>query len=255
MADVNIITRSIYALNTASYFLGEKGNIVGDVRNLLNPTKKLDFTEANPNVAVKSRFVDSYYTQSDVYSSHAKGRIFYKANNDKSIDFQFNPPDLSSTYTPNYEVRTKTGYDKLDYFWVSGSENIITFKLFLDATEGSRQSYMGLDGYDNITDRELFTHDPQRGVLNQVEFYLGLMRPYIPSYTTPIFVRGSVRKHKQFYPPPEIIFIWGNWYLEGVCVNAAPRYTLHNRNLIPIRAEMDISLRISDGVSVNLTKQ
>lgn len=246
---LNIVTRSVYALNDANELLGNNGVRLRD----LLPEKRQDFTDANPNNPRRpGESPDFYVPEARSYAN--KGKIMYKADNSKSLNFQFNPSELSGSYTPIYENRPKTGYDNLDYFWVGGEANTLSFTLFLDATEGSRQKYMGLDGGDTISEREMFTHNPDRGVLNQTEFFLSLLRPYIPSDNTPIFVRGSSRKHKQFYPPPEIIFIWGTWYLEGICLTAMPTYLLHNKNLVPVRATIDVTLRLSDGIDVNLLR-
>jgi Contractile injection system tube protein len=239
-----IVQRLFNVINLAHFILSMRANVrdIDDISAYDPYVKKSAFIE-------KSQINKGSEYKSDYSFGGSRGLIAYKEDITKAMKFQFNPEDFTDNFNPVYEDRTKTGMNKVDYFWVSGSARTVEFTLFLDATEGSNQDHIGKSTFD------LFTHDPQRGVLNQVEFLQGLKLPYEPTNTTPLFIRGNSRKFKQFYPPPEIVFIYGYFYLEGVLTAGTPKYTLFNRDLIPMRAEIPITLRITDGSSVNINSQ
>ena len=187
-----------------------------------------------------------------------RGIIAYKDDIDnpaKILKFQFNPIEISDNFTPQYEDRIRTGVSESDFLWVSGSVRTMDFTLFLDSTLGSRSEYFSSD--------KNFTHS-DKGVLPQLEFLQALTRPYLKSNSSNIgvfidkamFVRGAyVGNTGRFYPPPEIVFVYGNYYLTGVVGSVGTKLTLFNENLIPIRAEVVVSLKIHDGIALNVNER
>lgn len=193
----------------------------------------------------------SYPVYKPDYSFSQKRGIFaFKDNPDKYITFQFNPEQHTDDKSVVYEDRQKTGLDEVDFLWVSGGPRNWDFELFLDATEGSKQTHLGIDPANAA-----FTHDPNRGVLNQVEFIQSFMRPANADPNTPVFVNGNVKLSNQFTAPPEVIFVFGPFYFEGVITRATPSYQLWNRQLVPLRATMAITIRIQEGRTLTFNQR
>jgi hypothetical protein len=207
-----------------------------------------DYAQDNVAVNKGNRY------KADLSYNTMRGLLAYKDDNSRNLLFQFNPTDLDDTKQVIYEDREKTGFDNTDFLWIRGGSRNISFTLFLDATEGSRQAHLGKVGSPEVSQSEMFTHNPERGVLNQVEFLQSLCRPMRSDPNTPVFIRGSVGSFDQFTPPPEIVFVYGPFYLEGVVTQANPKYTLFSRTLVPLRATVEINIRVQEGQTITINR-
>lgn len=190
----------------------------------------------------------------DLSYNTTRGLFAFKEDTSRLLFFQFNPTTITDSKDVQYEERQITGFDSAKVIWISGGSRPLNFQLFLDATEASRKNYLGKSGGPVLTSDEIFTHDPSRGVLNQVEFLQSLQRPYFPDANSPRFIRGGAINSPQFTPPPEVIFVYGNFYLEGVITSLSIEYSAFNRDLIPLRATADITFRVTEGQEVRINE-
>lgn len=193
-------------------------------------------------------------TSKGLYQTNVRGLIAYKADPERFLLFQFNPAPLRDSKSVSYADRGKTGFDADDPIWISGGPRSISFELFLDATEGSRQKHLGRTGGETLSKSEYVTHDPSRGTMKQVEFLQSLQRPLVPKENLPRFVRNSVIPAEQFSAPPEIIFVYGYLYFEGVVSELSIEHKLFNRSLIPIRSEANVTIRIIESYEIRISE-
>lgn len=245
---VNAVLTQANAVAFISY--GSRGT--RDIDNLSDYDpyyKKEDVIGQSANAGQQSQY------KADLSFSPNRGMIAYKDDVSRYMLFQFNPEEIQDEKTINYEDSGKTGVDNTDFFWVNGGPRTVSFTLQMDATEGSRQSHLGQIGGATLSQAEKFTHDPARGVLNQVEFLQALTRPLRQDPNAPVFVRGSVAAFDQFQAPPEIVFVYGYFYLEGVVLSVTPTYTLWNRDLVPVRANVAVQLRIQEGQTIKVSPE
>jgi hypothetical protein len=240
--------RSLNALVSTQFYNSLTPNLknLGDLKDTNPFYKKSPLSEKGKWLQSLTESYPEY--KPDYTVTPYRGILAYKQDSEKLLSFQFNPMEISDIFTPQYEERTRTGVSASDFSWVSGSVRTIDFTLFLDATLSS----LALSKNKNITHSE-------RGILNQIEFLQSLTRPYLKESSENIeptkFVRGAyVGNANRFYPPPEIIFVYGNYYLTGVVGSLAIKLTLFDRKLIPIRGEVNISLKLHDGVSLPINK-
>ena len=186
--------------------------------------------------------------------TNTRGAFFYKDDPSKSIQFQFNPSEWSDSKSATYEDRSKTGFNNTDYIWINGGARTIPLTLFLDATNESRGTFFRKSNSPEPTSFELFTHDPERGVLNQVEFLQALLIPTVQDIELPRFIRGNSKPAEQFASPPSIIWVFGNFYLEGVISSLETSYKLWSSSLIPLRAEVSLTIRVKEGRAININQ-
>lgn len=236
--------------NIASFVsYGKVGN-----RELDNLSEHDPFYKREDVVGRNATLGNSNFPKADLSFTPNRGLIALKEDTSRNMAFQFNPEEVTDDKSVVYEDKGKTGLDVLDFLWIQGGARTVEFTLQFDATEGSRQTHLGKEGGDTVTRADGFTHDPTRGVLNQVEFLQALMRPKKVDVNTPVFVRGNVQTSEQFQPPPEIIFVYGYFYFEGVIVRASPTYTLWSRELVPLRASMSVAIRVMEGQSIQINQ-
>jgi len=190
-----------------------------------------------------------------------RGMLVPKKMNTRGFDesrtftFQFNPEELKIQKEAIYNTRSYTGLDYTDYIWASGGEKTVQFNLFMDATSGAFNPAFGnaLDwGVKNISDA--VTKKP-RGVLDDCELLESFVRPDVPTkgkIKIPKFSSGGIVPPNQFYPPPVLIFIYGNFYLEGILRSVDFTYSAWRTNLIPARAQATISFTVLEQEEVSI---
>lgn len=199
--------------------------------------------------------------QMDNSFTAVRGVFALKSDPDQYMQFQFNPEEIQDEKSVEYTDRSKTGRDEVDYIWIKGGPRVLTFKLIFDATLGSKVRHLGKSDsreYNYATDD--FTHNPDRGTLNQVEFLQGLMRPFIKDkgvaqnkVLAPRYIRGgAVQGESPFANPSEVIFVYGPFYLEGIVTAAPVTHQLWDRNLIPLRSEAQVTFRVKEGGALNI---
>jgi len=249
-----IATGILNGANVYNFSFGNNGKLreIGDYTYFNPYTRETAINALGVGSDLKDYRADISFTQT-------RGKIFYKENTDKYIEFQFNPTELHETYNPVYTERDHSSRADTQYVWNKGTPHTMEFDLFFDATQGSDQQHIGKHSTDkssgSISNYNVETHNADRGILDQVEFFKSLVLPYEPRTVknfTPEFLHGNFKPTHKFYPPPEIIFVFGNFYFEGVVVKANPIYDLFNYKLIPIRGNMNIEIRIIDGTSINI---
>jgi hypothetical protein len=207
-----------------------------------NPTSQ----SATTSTPIKPKFRPDYS-----YST-IRGTFVLLDDEDRYLNFQFNPEELSDSKEVTYEDRSKTGFDNTDYIWVNGGSRTITFTLQLDASEASRVRHLGKSGNSNPTGGDLDTHDPNMGTLKQVEFLQSLQRPLFPSTETPRFIRNGAVPSKQFAAPPEITFVYGSLYLIGVIASLGITHKAWSRNLRPLQSEASVTFKVLEGRTINI---
>jgi hypothetical protein len=86
----------------------------------------------------------------------------------------------------------------------------------------------------------------ERGVLDAVEYIQSFLYPEPVDGETPKFAEGGVIPINQFRPPAIAVFSFGPIFLEGVVKSAPVNYTLFDKDLTPIRAEVNVELGIME---------
>jgi hypothetical protein len=240
--------RSLNALVSTQFYnsLHPKLKNLGDLKDTDPFYKKSPLSEKSKWLVSLTENYPEY--KPDYTVTPYRGVLAYKNDPNRLLNFQFNPTEISDIFAPQYEDRTRTGVSASDFSWVSGSVRTIEFNLFLDATLGSI----------NLSKDKNLTHS-ERGILNQIEFLQSLTRPYLKESSENIeptkFVRGAyVGNTNRFYPPPEIIFVYGNYYLTGVVGSLSTKLTLFDRKLVPVRGEANVSLKLHDGIALPINK-
>jgi len=157
--------------------------------------------------------------------------------------FQFNPAEVTVDKEAAYNPRIYSGLDFNDYIWANGGAKTISFSLFMDCTPGSYYDYFRkTDGTSFSIYNEIETLKPRK-LADEMELLESFLHPEIPKNGTikvPQFTSGGVVIPNQFYPPPVLIFVYGEFYLEGFLSSCSTKVTLFDEFLRPVRAEADI---------------
>lgn len=198
--------------------------------------------------------------RSSKYNS-LRGMFLPKKRSENGFDdsrkfiFQFNPEEIKIQKETVYNTRSYTGLDYTDYIWANGGEKTIQFSLFLDASPGAFNTTFrnsSTTGLDNLNDA---SNKKPRGVLDDCELLESFLRPDVPvkgAIKTPRFSSGGVVPSNQFYPPPVLIFVYGNFYMEGILKSADFSYTNFKPNLIPMRAETNVVFAVLEQQEVSI---
>lgn len=169
--------------------------------------------------------------------------------------FQFNPTTIEVEKQVVYSPRAYTGLDYQDYIWANGGAKTLSFQLFMDATPGSYHSYFrkteanGDSVYDEVDRLK------PRGLHDEIELLESFMRPEVPEngvVKVPRFSSGGVVPPNQFYPPPTLIFVYGDFYLEGILSECRITTTLFNSKLQPVRAIAEVVFVVFERVEVKI---
>jgi len=186
---------------------------------------------------------------------------------EKVIEFQFNPTKLNIRKDQKYHNREYPGRMGVEPIWISGGVREVTFQLMFDATAGSAYKKIGLFNKNlgkfssNVTlnsnrnpGEEVAAEVSQnpRGTLDIIETLESFMYPMLSDFRKPRFTDGVAifDSNSLFLPPPTVIFIFGLLYMESK-MTMQYRHTLFNRDLIPIRSEVDVTLNILEGTLVS----
>ena len=227
-------------------------------------------------------------SHTNLVRTNTRGAIAYLNDVNKILSFQFNPEEISDVKDVEYADRGKTGFNNVDYIWVKGGTRRISFKLQLDASQGSNTSTFfkfgraqidnGIPGtllfapfqpvlsstVDTDYSRKIkigsvYTHNPSKGTLEQVEFLQSLLIPDTEKNSAKGHLKVKFLKNgayispkDQFFPPPEIIFSYGPILLKGVLATLNVTHQTFDKNLVPLRTECEVSIRVNEG---KLTKK
>ena len=195
----------------------------------------------------------------------------------KGYSFQFNPQTVTDSKDTNYEVRGYTGLNYSDYIWTGGGERTISFQLFLDDTPQSKtsdfvprqeadiisQEYSGSKEMSKGTIMDFLfegnaylpTRIHERGVLPEVDLIRSFLYPApLGDTPTPKFSEGGVIDNTQFRPPQIVTLALGPIYVEGVVKDASVEYVLFDKDLTPIRANMNIVVSVFEYVEAGIDK-
>lgn len=127
----------------------------------------------------------------------------------RALRFQYNPELFQDNISVEYREIKSPGISYPMYQYVGGEARSIDFTLYLD----NRENNSGI---------------------NKVRETINFLNSFLP-----VGNRG-----KQFTAPPQLIFGFG-WFVKPCILVAMPtRYTAFDRSLQPLRAEVDISLKI-----------
>jgi hypothetical protein len=229
---------------------GIVGAIIADNAGLFDRKRPKGATPMAPDKPLPPPYVAP--PPIDLSYNNVRGLFAIKDDISQHLRFQFNPEEITDTKDVSYEDKTKTGFDNADYLWVNGGSRTITFTLQLDASIGSLTRTAGKSGNSVPTAGDLFTHNPERGVYNQVEFLQSLQRPFERGQRSPRFFRGGAVPSQQFVTPPEVVFVYGSMYLEGIISSLDFTYSEFNRKLVPLKADANITFRVQEGRNVNI---
>src|SRR5690554_1812836 len=127
----------------------------------------------------------------------------------KILRFQYNPEEFSDDIQVAYREIKSPGISYPNYQYIGGEPRQIEFTLFLDNMENT-------------------------GGLNKVRETISFLNTFLPPHN----------KGARYAPPPELIFGFG-WFVKPcILVGMPTRYTMFDRNLQPLRAEVDVILKI-----------
>lgn len=207
--------------------------------------------------------------QSETYGHNIKavrGKIHIFNDLDRYLEFQFNPTELNLTKRNRWEMLNNTGQMGVDPIWLGGDTRNVQFKLLIDKTYCSIYDYVGghysLDDTKSENTDNLVTWTNPRGVLPIIEMLESFQYP-IGDFDTTWFKEaqkgatplsanvgaGMISRTKQFIPPPDLVFVFGQYYLVCKMSELSIRHVLFNSELIPIRSEAEITLVIKENAS------
>lgn len=84
-----------------------------------------------------------------------------------------------------------------------------------------------------------------RGILPEVEKIQSFLYPEVAvGEAIPKFAQGGIVAPNQFRPPATAVFAFGPIYLEGILKNAATKYTLFDKDLVPLRGTIDVEFAV-----------
>lgn len=117
--------------------------------------------------------------------------------------FHYNPEEFEYGYSSDYAVVKAPGSPHPVYQFVGGNERTITTTLLLDGRE--------------------------KGQISEWENFLGRTHPVNRGYN-------------MFSPPPSAIFAIGPFVKKVIIRDVVIRYTQFNESLVPIKAEIDLTM-------------
>lgn len=186
----------------------------------------------------------------------------------KTLEFQFNPTSLSVNKKQVYENRSYPGRMHTEPIWINGEPREISFDLTFDASGGSAYTKIGLFTEDsgkfssdtqlsanrNSIPEQIDSLDNKafKGTLPIIETLESFTYPMLKDKNRPRFIYGVAvfSEDDRFLPPPTVIFTFGLLYMECK-VSIQYKHTLFNRNLVPIRSEVQVTLNILEGIIKN----
>jgi hypothetical protein len=125
------------------------------------------------------------------------------------LRFQYNPEQFNDDIGVEYREIKSPGISYPIYQYVGGETRSIEFTLFLDNMEN-------------------------QGGTNKIRETINYLNTFLPPANMAV----------RYYPPPEVIFGFG-WFVKRCILVAMPtRYTMFDRKLQPLRAEVDVRLNI-----------
>lgn len=176
-----------------------------------------------------------------------RSRIFY---------FQFNPTEINVVKESLRVYRNYNGLNFGENIWVGGGEKQISFTLYLDATAGSQYKYFRANSIDDVTILKALETQKARGTAPEVELLESFMQPEVPDdngeVRVPEFTKGDIVMQKQFYPPPLLIWSFGEFYLEGILSSLNITHTLFSPDLRPLRTEAQVTFTVFEQVPVKI---
>lgn len=105
----------------------------------------------------------------------------------------------------------------------------------------------GPDRFDFVGDAYSVSRVHERGVLPEVEFLQSFLYPSkLVGEDTPRFAEGGVVSENQFRPPATAVLALGPIYLEGFLRSCPVEYTLFDRDLTPIRANVNVEFVVHE---------
>lgn len=139
-------------------------------------------------------------------SSLKKGYIAMAYDTSVKMDFQYNPEQFTDNLAVEYKVIKSPGVSYPMYSYVGGDVRSVEFTLFVDGWENPKI----------VRDK------------------IGWLHRLLP----------PANSNMQFKSPPICIFAFGWFVKKGILVSMPIRYTMFDRNLQPIRAEIDVTINI-----------
>lgn len=126
-----------------------------------------------------------------------------------SYRFQFNPEELNDSQAVEYREIKAPGISYPVYQYVGGEARTIEFTLFVDNTE------------------------TQAGI-NAVRHAVSFLSSFLP----------PANRAAQYAPPSDLLFAFGPIVKTCILVSMPIRYTAWDRSLQPMRAEIDVTLKV-----------
>ncbi len=198
-------------------------------------TNLLKRDDANPNVPLKKPTENRYNT--------VRGLLCEKDNVANPLIFQFNPSEINDTKGNNWINEENMGFSATRPIWINGLDRIISFKLFFDATAGSNTKFFRRP-YEGDAAHNFLEVVKPKGTLHDVEKLMSYQYPISPDVNQARFISGGVIPNIRFMPPPIVIFVFGDIYLECIVNDVGVNHILFNANLTPIRSEASVSLKV-----------
>jgi hypothetical protein len=125
------------------------------------------------------------------------------------LRFQYNPEEFSDSQTIEYRAIKSPGISYPVYQYVGGEVRTISLTLFLDNMETTSST-------------------------NKVKETIDFLNNFLPTPN-----RGT-----RYAPPPSMTFGFGWFVKECLLIEMNTRYTMFDRKLQPLRAEVELSIQV-----------
>jgi len=155
------------------------------------------------------------------------------------ITFPINPQTITSSQKMNFSVTDKLGQMSPDMLWLGNDTREISFSLILD---GYATDFLVVENQADFDAMKKTEHGTARKGLERTLAQLELF-----SYPGNWMIEdNNILSINDYFAPPRALFGYGDYMYLEVFVSTNIEITETNKNLEPLRALVDINLKVID---------
>lgn len=157
------------------------------------------------------------------------------------VKFQFNPESISDNKSVNFvDKQTGVSGNAPGKYYKGGGDRTISFDLKLHGLEKKADSNSSVPG--GRTPRDT----PTPGIAVELAQLRSFLYPKEDAWSTLGQIFGNNKDGRSLCSPPDCIFGFGNKVLECIVTEMTVNETQFNNNLVPVRADISITLVVRE---------